>query len=40
MYGASDYEYVKKNYILKDTITSYGNVICEIYQTETREQRP
>lgn len=31
MYGASDYKYVKENYILKDSITSYGNVICEIY---------
>lgn len=32
MYGASDYEYVKENYILMEAIMSYGNVICEIYQ--------
>lgn len=31
MYGASDYEYVQESYILQDSITSYGNVICEIY---------
>lgn len=31
MYGISDYEYVRENYILKYQIVSYGNVICEIY---------
>ncbi|MCI9141741.1 MAG: hypothetical protein HFH87_03845 [Lachnospiraceae bacterium] len=31
MYGNSDYEYVKENYVLTNSITSYGNVICEIY---------
>lgn len=31
MYNPSDYTYIKENYILKHSITSYGNVICEIY---------
>lgn len=32
MYGIGDYNWIKENYILMDSVCSYGNVICEIYQ--------
>lgn len=32
MYGSGDYAWVKENYRQVDTLTSYGNVICEIYR--------
>lgn len=38
MYGLDDYDWVKQNYRLVDTISSYGNVICEIYQKQVHNQ--
>lgn len=32
MYGQEDYEWIQQNYRLLDTISSYGNSICEIYR--------
>lgn len=32
MYGRDDYDWVRQNYHLADTISSYGNTICEIYR--------
>lgn len=32
MYGQDDYDWVSRNYRLVDTISSYGNIICEVYQ--------
>lgn len=32
LYGRNDYDWVKQNYHLIDSLSSYGNVICEIYR--------
>lgn len=32
MYGQEDYDQIRQNYKLLDAISSYGNVICEIYR--------
>lgn len=32
MYGRNDYDWIKRNYHLVDTLISYGNIICEIYK--------
>lgn len=32
MYCADDYEWIRQNYRLTDTIFSYGNTVCEIYR--------
>ncbi len=32
LYDQEDYEWIRQNYSLLDTISSYGNTICEIYQ--------
>lgn len=37
MYGSSEYSLVKENYLLMDSIKSYGNTICEIYQKQKTE---
>ena len=31
MYEQDDYDYIRQNYILLDSLDSYGNIVCEIY---------